>query len=496
MVLYILFESATGYALFESIETESIALGAKQVQDAMGDLARFGKVCKLTAFAPFTSAAMALENANDISEGVLNEYLKSFLDMNLPAIKPGKKSKYVLGVFDYKIGTSIQEQMRITCKFADDVVKELMRGIRVYYEKFIKGLRDGDLEKSQLGLGHSYSRSKVKFNVHRIDNMVMHSVSLLDQLDKNINTFAMRCREWYSNHFPELIKIVNDNYQFARCATLIGHRTTMKEEIVDKLEDIVQDSSKAQAIYDASKTSMGQDFSEIDMMNVESFAKRVVDLSEYRMKLHTYLSNKMEKVAPNLSSLVGEQIGARLISHAGSLTSLAKYPASTVQILGAEKALFRALKSKGNTPKYGLLFHSSFIGRAAQKNKGRISRYLANKCSIASRIDCFSDEPTNVIGKSLRSQVEERLQFYETGAAPRKNVDVMKEAIKAAGGGRATSDGDDDEDMEGPVAEEKKDKAVKKKKSKKEKTEDPVPGPAAEAPKKKDKKEKKKKSKD
>merc|ERR1711935_1101397 len=169
-----------------------------------------------------------------------------------------------------------------------------------------------------------------------------------------------------------------------------------------------------------------------------------------RTRLGEYLKAKMDIVAPNLTALLGEIIGARLITHAGSLTSLAKYPASTVQILGAEKALFRALKSKGNTPKYGLLFHSSFIGRAAQKNKGRISRYLANKCSIASRIDCFSDEPTNVIGKSLRSQVEERLQFYETGAAPRKNVDVMKEAIKAAGGGRATSDGDDDEDMEGP----------------------------------------------
>jgi RNA processing factor Prp31 len=96
------------------------------------------------------------------------------------------------------------------------------------------------------------------------------------------------------------------------------------------------------------------------------------------------------QIAPNLCKLVGPIVGARLISQAGSLTNLAKYPASTVQILGAEKALFRALKTKGNTPKYGLIYHSSFIGRAAAKNKGRISRYLANKCSIASRIDCFS----------------------------------------------------------------------------------------------------------
>ena len=128
----------------------------------------------------------------------------------------------------------------------------------------------------------------------------------------------------------------------------------------------------------------------------------------------------------------GETIGARLISHAGSLTNLAKYPASTVQILGAEKALFRALKSRGKTPaktpKYGLIFNSTFIGRASMKNKGRISRYLANKASIASRIDCFSEGEAvgDKFGEMLRQQVEERLEFYESGKVPRKNTDCME----------------------------------------------------------------------
>jgi len=109
---------------------------------------------------------------------------------------------------------------------------------------------------------------------------------------------------------------------------------------------------------------------------------------------------------------------------------LAKFPASTVQILGAEKALFRALKTRGKTPKYGLLFHSTFIGRAASANKGRISRFLANKCTIASRIDCFTEFPSSVFGEKLRDQVEERLKFYEDGVVPRKNTDVMKEALE------------------------------------------------------------------
>merc|ERR1719328_376209 len=156
-----------------------------------------------------------------------------------------------------------------------------------------------------------------------------------------------------------------------------------------------------------------------------------VALAEYRKELAKYLQDKMGNVAPNLAALIGDTVGARLISHAGSLTNLAKYPASTVQILGAEKALFRALKTKSNTPKYGLIYHSPFIGRATAKNKGRISRYLANKCSIASRIDCFSETPTSIYGQKLKTQVEDRLKFYETGELPKKNVDAMKEAIDA-----------------------------------------------------------------
>jgi nucleolar protein 56 len=148
-----------------------------------------------------------------------------------------------------------------------------------------------------------------------------------------------------------------------------------------------------------------------------------------------------------------------ITTQAGSLTNLAKAPASTVQILGAEKALFRALKTKGNTPKYGLIYHSTFIGRADAKNKGRISRYLANKCSIATRIDSFSDEPNRLYGEKLRDQVEERLKFYETGAAPRRNIDVMEEVKKQL----QVDDGSDEEmaDAETPKKKSKKDKKRK-----------------------------------
>lgn len=145
------------------------------------------------------------------------------------------------------------------------------------------------------------------------------------------------------------------------------------------------------------------------------------------------------------------------------MTNLAKAPASTVQILGAEKALFRALKTKGNTPKYGLIYNSTFIGRAGAKNKGRISRYLANKCSIATRIDSFSDEPSRIYGEKLREQVEERLKFYETGAAPRKNIDIMEEIRKNLDSADDSKKTKEDEDVVMETPSKKKSKKEKKK---------------------------------
>lgn len=189
------------------------------------------------------------------------------------------------------------------------------------------------------------------------------------------------------------------------------------------------DEERATQIIEAAKISMGMDMNESDSMQVLKWSERVVELIQFRESLIQYLRDRMNAVAPNLQSLIGEIVGSKLIAHAGGLTNLSKYPASTIQILGAEKALFRALKTKGKTPKYGLIFNSTFIGRAGLKNKGKISRYLANKCAIASRVDCFSVDPTAKFGDSLKMQVEERLKFLASGTKPRKNKDAMNEVI-------------------------------------------------------------------
>merc|ERR1711935_1259879 len=456
MVNYIFFESASGFALFERTESEDIGKLTEEVQNSVLEMKRFGKIVRLTSFLPFTSAENALLCQNEISEGILPECAVNFLSTSLPKVKEGKRAKYIVGVSDAKIGNCISETLSIPCE-CNDLTLELFRGIRLHFHNFIDGLKATDLEKAQLGLAHSYSRSRVKFDVNRADKHIIQAIALIDQMDKDLNTFAMRVREWYSWHFPELVKIVNDNVQFCKLAIAIRNKTDLNDDSLEMLEEIVADETKANQILDASRASMGQDISELDMINITNFSSRVVELHQYRADLHEYLKTKMICVAPNLSTLIGEMVGARLISHAGSLTNLSKYPASTVQILGAEKALFRALKTKGNTPKYGLIFHSSFIGRAAAKNKGRISRYLANKCSLASRIDCFDDSSSATFGLKLKEQVEERLEFYKTGKAPRKNIEVMQEAMKAV----ALEEGDEEEEEAKP----KKDKKKKKRKA-------------------------------
>ena len=294
----------------------------------------------------------------------------------------------------------------------------------------------------------------------------------------------MRIKEWFSWHFPELGKIISDNYLYIRIVNLIEQRKKLienKDELKPKLDEITLDPEISKQIIDSALISMGSDISQVDLLNIKYFSDRVDNLIKYREKLSNYLREKTQNLAPNTSALVGETVTARLISHSGSLSTLAKYPASTIQILGAEKALFRALKTRSATPKYGLLYHSSFIGKAKMKNKGKISRYLANKLAMCSRIDAFSKDVSNDYGNELRNQIDERLKYLDSGDKPRKNIDVMKKVeMQLMNKKRKKPDEDEkkdkkikDESSDDESSEEiKKKKKDKKKKKKEESDED------------------------
>ncbi|VDP99863.1 unnamed protein product [Trichobilharzia regenti] len=393
--VFILYEHALGYALFrvkvKSGESSNSVEALNQLaQELLNNEEEFLNAFKLHAFAPFTSSASALQNCNGISEGIVPIELKAFIEENLPS-----SSNVLLCVADRKLAESIKDpeiglSENITCS-SESLLHEVYRALRVYFPKYINVLSHFDESKAQIGLGHSYSRAKVKFNIYRV-------------------------KEWFSYHFPELTKIVPDNATFVKVVRLIRTRDGASEENLEALAALT-DTQVASDIIESAKSS------------VATFTEKITSLIERRRLTQDYLAKKLVGVAPNLSTMIGDRVSARLIAHAGSLTNLAKFPASTIQVLGAEKALFRALKTHGSTPKYGLIYHSPFITRASKENKGRISRFLAAKCAIASRIDCFSEVLCDIYGKHLKQQIEDRLNYFETGTAPPTNAEAMARAI-------------------------------------------------------------------
>ena len=421
-----MFESAPGLSLFHIKENEVVSQKSSQMRASVKSFDSFRNIVELKQFVPFEDNEQALACLQAVAEGEASELLLNFLNSAVP-----NASDIVLGLQDTRLAASLHS--RYSCR-ADETVLELVRGIRQHFSKFV----DYDaaaLRQHALGLGHAYSRSRVKFNSKKADSMIIQSIAVIDQIDKDINQIGMRIREWYSYHFPELSAIVKDNIEFTKVASIMKDKESfiksLDEGLITEqaLVDVVG-KEVAESCIEAARHSMGPAFTEDDMEACLALATRVVELSNYRTDVHGYLNNRMNVVAPNTTAVVGDIVGARLISLAGGLTNLAKLPGSTIQVLGAEKALFHAIKTRGKTPKYGHLFNSNFVGRAAFRNKGRVARILASKIACTSRVDCFSEKTDNSYGTALYKVVEERLKFYEEGVKPRSASTIIKENTK------------------------------------------------------------------
>lgn len=315
------------------------------------------------------------------------------------------ETKASLAVADPKLGAAINKIPGLSLTLvSDSVTNNIFRAIRDNLSSLIPGLAEETITTMSLGLSHSLSRHKLRFSPDKVDTMIVQAIALLDDLDKELNTYAMRTKEWYGWHFPEMSKIVNDNLAYARIIIKIGMRQDCSKcDLSDILPEEIETALKA-----AAEVSMGTEITDEDLENIQLLASQVIGFTEYRQQLSCYLTARMTAIAPNLTEMVGELVGARLIAHSGSLMNLAKSPASTIQILGAEKALFRALKTKHDTPKYGLIYHASLVGQATGKNKGKIARMLAAKAAIGIRVDALSDWSAEGEGKGDHVEEEER----------------------------------------------------------------------------------------
>lgn len=196
------------------------------------------------------------------------------------------------------------------------------------------------------------------------DNFITQSVDAIGEIDRAANILAKRLREWYELYNPELSHNIHDHDVFVR---KIVEEENMPPEL-----------------------TMGGKLDDLDKDELLVFASQLHTLYLQKERLVDYIRKKMAIATPHLLEVAGPLIGAKLLAHKGTLRELAFMPASTIQLLGAEKALFRHIRSNAKPPKYGFLLQHQEVAKA--ENKGKAARQLAGKISIAAKQDYFGGQ--------------------------------------------------------------------------------------------------------
>ncbi len=248
------------------------------------------------------------------------------------------------------------------------------------------------------------AKLRIKGASEKRDLIVAQAIQTLDDLDRTVNLFMGRLREWYGVYYPELDRLVEKHETYARLAMNLGYKEVYTQENLEK-ENIPKERS--QLIAKTAESSMGADISEQDLNQIQALGKNVLEMYELRKNMENYLDKTMEELAPNTRAVAGALLGARLIAIAGSLQNLAMRPASTIQVLGAEKALFRSLKTGARPPKHGLIFQHTLLHDAKRWQRGKIARVIAGKLSIAARADAFGG---NFIAEKLKDDINKRVE--------------------------------------------------------------------------------------
>ena len=272
---------------------------------------------------------------------------------------------------------------------------------------FASNLQDalGKLRDFALGI----SSSKVTEVSESPDLHIIQAINTLDEIDKIANALSSRLREWYGLHFPELDNVIDSINGYAQIV-MAGKRESLTKQV---FEDAGFPESKVEMLSLISSKSRGGDISDVNLTIVQSIAKQILDFHELRKKLEDHVESEMVTIAPNLSAILGTAVGARILGRAGSLKRLAGLPASTIQVLGAEKALFRSLKTGSQPPKHGLLFQHAMVHAAPRWQRGKIARAIAAKAVIAARIDVYGDGLNETLLEKLNVRVGEISKKYE-----------------------------------------------------------------------------------
>jgi nucleolar protein 56 len=317
-----------------------------------------------------------------------------------------KKAGYDIFVFENaNLANEVYRKMDVSAETAKPSESEELRS-RMNQVALETGFAadEGALSLWNRNVSMELAKLRIKGASEKRDLIIAQGIQTLDDLDRAVNLFMGRLREWYSVYFPELDRLVEKHETYSRLVMNLGYREDITPEALEK-ESIPNE--RAQIIVKAAESSMGADISEPDLTMIQSLAKNVLDFYELRKNMENYVDRTMEEMAPNVRAVAGALLGARLIAIAGSLQNLAMRPASTIQVLGAEKALFRSLKTGARPPKHGLIFQHTLLHDAKRWQRGKIARVIAGKLAIAARADAFGGR---FIGERLKADINKRLE--------------------------------------------------------------------------------------
>ena len=341
----------------------------------------------------------------------LDKYKNSKILTNIPEATSLLKNKGFEGI--EKISHPIERFIQI------NKINFYLQSNQFSNEKeIINDLREFSLKWSSL---------RVQEASEQLDLHISQSINALDEIDKISNTLGTRMREWYGLHFPELDNLLQNAITYSLIVTGCGNRDNITK---DFLETIDIPENKIDIILEVSKRSRGGKITEQNLLIVQNIAQQVIALNKIRKNLEEHIDTSMEEIAPNVKGLLTAAVGARLISKAGSLKRLSSLSASTIQIMGAEKALFRTLKTGSNPPKHGILFQHPVIHSAPKWQRGKMARAVAAKTAIAARLDIYGKNPE--INQALSNKLNDRIteiqdKYKEPPAIEQRNPSTRNE---------------------------------------------------------------------
>lgn len=298
-------------------------------------------------------------------------------------------------------GEILDEERDIVGRLSEDEREELDGD-----DERLRGLCSSICEKTDLSpYEHGYdidllqkatillARESLSVKVEK-DKHITQAINLIDELIKSKNVLSERLEEWYNIYFPEVA--ANVDHEKLVDAVFAGKN---REEVSGQL-----------GMPELAEKHTGSEVGEVEMEQYHHLSGLIKEVENTMESTQEYIKNSMEEIAPNLTAIAGSSVGARLISSAGSLERLSRLPSSTVQMLGAEKALFRFLKHKGRPPKHGVIFMHPRVHSASYWQRGNIARTFASKISVAVKVDFHSGRD---ISEDLLEQLEKQVSMIK-----------------------------------------------------------------------------------